>query len=64
MNILLLQEKINDIICDLLKELSLVIDLCIADFYQHECTYYVQEKEVNYYVRLIPIVGRYSVIMI
>ncbi|MDO4927383.1 MAG: hypothetical protein Q3980_17225 [Turicibacter sp.] len=59
-----LQEEINDIMFELLKDLSSVIDLCMGDSYQHECTYYVQGKEVNYYVRLIPVEDAYSVIMV
>ena len=59
-----LQEEINEIIFELLKDLSSVIDLCMGDSYQHECTYYVQGKEVNYYVRLIPVEDDYSSIMV
>ena len=60
----LLQEEINDIMFELLNDLSSVIDLCMGDSYQHECTYYVQGKEVNYYVRLIPVEDAYSAIMV
>ena len=63
-SILTLQEEINDIMFELLKDLSSVIDLCMGRSYQHECTYYVQGKEVNYYVRLIPVEDAYSSIMV
>lgn len=60
----ILQEEINYIIFELLKDISSVVNLCMGDSYQHECTYYVQGKEVNYYVRLIPVGDAYSAIMV
>ena len=63
-SISILQEEINYIMFELLKNISSVIDLCMGESYQHECTYYVQGKEVNYYVRLIPVRDAYSAIMI
>ena len=63
-SITLLKEEVNYIMFELLKHISSVIDLCMGDSYQHECTYYVQEKEVNYYVRFIPVEDGYSVIMV
>ena len=48
----ILQEEINHIMFERLKDLSSVIDLCMENSYQHECTYYVQGKEVHYYVCL------------
>lgn len=60
----ILQEEINHIMFERLKDLSSVIDWCMGNSYQHECTYYVQGKEVHYYVRLIPVEDVYSAIMV
>ena len=60
----LLQEEINQIMFEQLQDFSSIIDLCKGDSYRHECTFYVQGKEVNYYVRLIPVRDAYSSVMI
>ena len=60
----LLQEEINQIMFEQLKDFSSVIDLCKGDSYKHEGIFYVQGKEVNYYVRLIPFRDAYSGIMV
>lgn len=60
----LLQEEINQIMFKQLKDFSSVIDLCRGDSYKHEGIFYMQGKEVNYYVRLIPVRDVYSGIMV
>ncbi|MDB8556547.1 hypothetical protein PNU17_12290 [Turicibacter sanguinis] len=60
----ILQAEINEIMFNLLKNFSTVICLCKGNSYQHECTYYVQGKQVNYYIKLIPVADAYSAIIV
>lgn len=60
----LLQGEINQIMFEQLQDFSSIIDLCKGDSYRHECTFYVQGKELNYYVILIPVRDACSSMMI
>ena len=60
----LLQGEINQIMFEQLQDFSSIIDLCKGDSSKHERTFYVRGKEVNYYVRLVPVRDVYSGIMV
>lgn len=59
-----LQQELNELIFDELGTFEQVIQRCEGEGYDHEVVFKVEGKELNYFIRLVPVQTSYSYIFV